>query len=86
MPERSAQGDWSEWAKPGKTTFPWWNGEFEEDYKAPAEESEFVARNFAYIDFCVRNNIAYHGVHGDGLSWYKQSSTDYGTPSADADV
>jgi alpha-glucosidase len=79
------QGDFT-WAKPGKTTFSWWNGEFEDDYKLKGDKNQFVARNFAYIDFCARHNIAYHGVHGDGLSWYQQSSTDYGAPAADADV
>jgi alpha-glucosidase len=76
------------WARPGKTAFHWWNGEFEADYKLPPEKLQqvFLERHRKYIDFCAKNNIAYHGVSGDGRAWYPQSSTDYGTPSPDADV
>ncbi len=79
------KGDY-DWAKPGKTDFPWWNADFEQDYKLPNETQVFVDRNKRYIDFCAANGIAYHSVHGDGRSWYPQSSTDYGKPSDDADV
>jgi alpha-glucosidase len=79
------QGDFS-WAIPGKTAFHWWNGEFEEDFKAPNARDVIVARHKAYIDFCAEHNIAYHGVSGDGLAWYAQSSDSYGAPSGDADV
>lgn len=79
------QGDFS-WAVPGKTAFHWWNGEFEEDFKAPNAREVIVARHKAYIDFCAKHNIAYHGVSGDGLAWYPQSSDNYGAPSDDADV
>ncbi len=34
----------------------------------------------------AQNNIAYHGVSGDGLAWYKQSKTGYGTAAPDADL
>ena len=79
------QGDFS-WAYPGKTSFHWWYGEFEDDYKLPSEPDVYFNRHLEYIDFCAKNNIAYHAVSGDGLSWYKQSKTDYGTPASDADV
>jgi alpha-glucosidase len=79
------QGDFS-WAHPGKTSFHWWYGEFEDDYKSPSEQNVYFNRHRKYIDFCAKNNIAYHTVSGDGLSWYKQSKTDYGTPAPDADV
>ena len=75
-----------EWALPGKTSFPWWNADFENDYKLPDETKVFVDRNKRYIDFCAKNNIAYHAVHGDGRAWYPQSSNSYGTASDDADV
>jgi alpha-glucosidase len=78
-------GDFS-WARPGKTSFHWWYGEFEDDYKPPIEPGKYLERHKAYIDFCAANNIAYHAVSGDGRSWYVQSSTDYGVPSPDADV
>jgi alpha-glucosidase len=74
------------WAHPGKTDFPWWNADFEQDYKLADETKVFVDRNKSYIDFCAANGIAYHSVHGDGRAWYPQSSNDYGTPSDDADV
>lgn len=78
-------GDFS-WASPGKTSFHWWAGEFEDDYKLPNETQVFVDRHKRYIDFCAANGIAYHGLSGDGRAWYPQSSKSYGTPSADADV
>ena len=81
----SPTGDFS-WARPGKTTFHWWYGEFEDDHRLPSERETYVKRHRDYIDFCAENNIAYHAISGDGLAWYKQSPTDYGTPAADADV
>ncbi len=78
-------GDFS-WAHPGKTSFHWWYGEFEDDYRLPSERDVYVNRHRKYIDFCARNGIAYHAVSGDGLAWYVQSKTSYGMPMADADV
>jgi len=74
------------WAVPGKTSFHWWNGEFEEDYLLDDGGDTFVARHKAYIDFCVASDISYHGLSGDGRAWYPQTSNSYGTPSADANV
>ena len=79
------EGDYR-WVEPGKTTFHWWNGDFELDYKLTDRRDEFVARHRDYIDFCARNDITYHAVSGDGRAWYRQSSTDYGIASPDADV
>jgi alpha-glucosidase len=78
-------GDFS-WACPGKTTFHWWYGEFEDDYKLPDERGVYSGRHKAYIDFCAQNNIAFHAISGDGLAWYKATKSDYGTPPLDADV
>ena len=78
-------GDFS-WAKPGKTTFHWWYGEFEDDFKLDSEKKTYVDRHRKYIDFCSINHIAYHSVSGDGMAWYQQSRTGYGKPAADADV
>ncbi len=75
-----------QWARPGKTTFHWWNGEFEDDHKLASERDVFVARHRKYIEFCAENGIAFHAVSGDGRAWYRQSATGYGTPAADADV
>lgn len=80
-----ALGDLS-WIRPGKTTFHWWNGEFEEDYLLEKDDNTFLERHKRYIDFCAKHGIAYHAVSGDGRAWYQQSSTDYGTPSPDANV
>jgi alpha-glucosidase len=57
------------WLKPGKTTFPWWNGNVLPDtINAPG--NNFVTNKY-YIDFCARNNIAYHSVVEYGLhQWY----------------
>jgi len=74
------------WALPGKSTFHWWYGEFEDDHKLADQRETFVARHRKYIDFCAENKIAYHAVSGDGYAWYKQSRIDYGTPAPDADV
>jgi alpha-glucosidase len=79
------QGDFT-WLKPGKTTFHWWNGEFEQDFGRADLTKVFVDRHKKYIDFCARHGIAYHGLSGDGRAWYPQSSPDYGVPSDDADV
>lgn len=79
------QGDF-QWARPGKTTFHWWYGEFEDFYKRPEEPGAYFEKHKEYIDFCAANNIAYHSVSGDGRAWYLQSDSGYGTPAHDADV
>jgi alpha-glucosidase len=81
----SELGDFS-WLRPGKTTFHWWYGAFEDDYKPPVKPGAYLGRHKQYIDFCAANHIAYHAVSGDGRAWYPQSSTDYAVPSPDADV
>ncbi len=57
------------WLKPGKTTFPWWNGNVLPDtLNAPG--NNFVTQQY-YIDFCARNKIEYHSVVEYGLhQWY----------------
>ena len=84
-PPPAALGDFA-WLKPGKTSFHWWYGAFEDDFQSTTEPGAFLARHKRYIDFCAAHNIAYHGVSGDGRAWYPQSSASYGVPSADADV
>ena len=46
-----AIGDTS-WIKPGKTTFPWWNGFYEE--KVPFKMGLNPETAKYYIDFCAR--------------------------------
>lgn len=79
------QGDYA-WLKPGKSTFHWWNGVFEEDFKLPADSDESFERHCRYIDFCAKYDIHYHGVSGDGYAWYKQSKVGYGQPGSEADL
>lgn len=57
------------WIKPGKTTFPWWNGNVTPDtLNAPG--NNFVTQQY-YIDFCARNGLEYHSVVEYGLhQWY----------------
>ncbi len=59
----------TDWIKPGKTTFPWWNGNVVPDtINAPG--NNFVTNQY-YVDFCARNKIEYHSVVEYGLhQWY----------------
>lgn len=72
------------WIKPGKTTFPWWNGNVLPDtINAPG--NNFVTQQY-YIDFCARNNIQYHSVVEYGLhQWYMDDGTGF-QPGPHADV
>lgn len=72
------------WIKPGKTTFPWWNGNVTPDtLNAPG--NNFVTNQY-YIDFCARNGIAYHSVVEYGLhQWYTDDGTNF-QPGPNADV
>lgn len=78
-----AQKDIS-WIKPGKTTFPWWNGNVVPDtLNAPG--NNFVTNQY-YIDFCARNNIEYHSVVEYGLhQWYTDDGVGF-QPGPNADV
>lgn len=57
------------WIKPGKSTFPWWNGNITPDTTWPGGNN--FETNKYYIDFCARHKIEYHSVveHG-GHEWY----------------
>src|SRR5579871_561411 len=72
------------WIKPGKTTFPWWNGNVVPDtINAPG--NNFVTNKY-YIDFCARNNIQYHSVVEYGLhEWYTSDGVGF-VPGPHADV
>ena len=50
------------WIKPGKTTFPWWNGFHEE--KVPFKMGLNTATAKYYIDFCAEAGIPYHSLDG----------------------
>jgi alpha-glucosidase len=63
-----ALGDTS-WIKPGKTTFPWWNGFYEEN--VPFKMGLNTATAKYYIDFCALAGIPYHSLDGlDNVAWY----------------
>ncbi len=72
------------WLKPGKTTFPWWNGNITPDtLNAPG--NNFVTQQY-YIDFCARNGIEYHSVVEYGLhQWYVDDGVGF-QPGPNADV
>jgi alpha-glucosidase len=64
------------WVKPGKTTFPWWNGNVTADtLNAPG--NNFVTQQY-YIDFCARSGIEYHSVVEYGLhQWYQDDGISF---------
>jgi alpha-glucosidase len=72
------------WIRPGKTTFPWWNGSIIPDTTfAPGNNFE---NNQYYIDFCARNGLEYHTVvESCGHEWYTNDGEGY-QPGAHADV
>jgi len=57
------------WIKPGKTTFPWWNGNVSPDTSwAPGNNYDF---NMYYVNFCAKYGLGYHTVVEYGLhEWY----------------
>jgi alpha-glucosidase len=64
------------WIHPGKTTFPWWNGNIVPDtLNAPG--NNFVTQQF-HIDFCARNGLEYHSVVEYGLhQWYQDDGINF---------
>jgi alpha-glucosidase len=76
-------GDFS-WARPGKTTWHWWNGSAEEGLpdKSPLLSFEY---HRDYIDFCARHGLAYHAVVSDNRPWHKQTVLDF-YPGPDTDI
>jgi alpha-glucosidase len=72
------------WIKPGKTTFPWWNGNVLPDtINAPG--NNFVTAQY-YIDFCARNGLQYHSVVEYGLhQWYMDDGVGF-QPGPHSDV
>ncbi|MSR59534.1 MAG: glycoside hydrolase family 97 protein [Planctomycetaceae bacterium] len=57
------------WIKSGKTTFPWWNGYYEEN--VPFRPGLNTATVRYYIDFCAESGIACHSLDGkDNTAWY----------------
>jgi alpha-glucosidase len=71
-----AIGDTS-WITTGKTTFPWWNGYYEE--RVPFQPGLNTATMKHYIDFCAEAGIPYHSLDGKGdTAWYGGPIAPYG--------
>ena len=72
------------WLKPGKTTFPWWNGNITPDTTFQPGHNFETAKY--YIDFCADNHIEYHSVvEYGGHEWYVSDGVNY-VPGPNADV
>ena len=57
------------WIKPGRTTFPWWNGYVLEG--VDFEPGLNTATHKHYIDFCAEHGIEYHSIDGtNDQAWY----------------
>ena len=83
--EPNAIGDTS-WIKPGKMSWPWWNGNVVKNGKPDPPIFSFEAQK-TYIDFCAANGIAFHSTIADNTDtpWYKQSKQGV-VPGPDTDV
>ena len=56
------------WIKPGKTTFPWWNGYALEGVDFTPGVNTATMKH--YIDFCAEQGIPYHSLDGLDIAWY----------------
>ena len=57
------------WIKPGKTTFPWWNGYAAKDVDFKPGLNTATMKH--YVDFCAEQGIPYHSLDGlDNVAWY----------------
>jgi len=64
------------WIKPGKTTFPWWNGNIVAD-TIDAPGNNFETQKY-HIDFCARNGLEYHSVVEYGNhQWYTDDGENF---------
>ena len=72
------------WIRPGKSTFPWWNGSIVPDTSWPGGNN--FETNQYYIDFCARNKIEYHSIVEYGLhEWYVNDGAGFSPgPNVDA--
>ncbi|HMF12460.1 MAG TPA: glycoside hydrolase family 97 N-terminal domain-containing protein, partial [Gemmataceae bacterium] len=72
------------WIKPGKTTFPWWNGYYEENVAFKPGLNTPTMKH--YIDFCAEAGIPYHSLDGLGnTAWYSGPIVPYeGAPPTKA--
>ena len=74
------------WIKPGKITFPWWNGDVYDGQPGASILSFAMASK--YIDFCASHNIPTHSLTSTEVTlkpWYQQSAAGV-APGPDTDV
>jgi alpha-glucosidase len=74
------------WIRPGKITWPWWNGDVYDGQPGPPILSFEMARK--YIDFCARHGIPFHAMTSTETTvtpWYQQSKPGV-EPGPDTDV
>ena len=72
------------WIKPGKATWPWWNGSVVGD--SSIKPGNNFETNKYYIDFCARNGLEYHSVvESGGHEWYVNNGNGY-APGTIVDV
>ena len=83
--EPNAIGD-TDWIKPGKMTWAWWNGNIVKDGRADPPIFSLEAQK-TYIDFCAANGVAFHATIADNTDtpWYRQSNPGI-VPGPDTDV
>jgi len=64
------------WIKPGKATWPWWNGNVVSDtLKSPG--NNFVTQKY-HIDFCAKNGLEYHSIVEYGQhQWYQDDGENF---------
>jgi alpha-glucosidase len=79
------EGDFT-WLRPGKTTWPWWNGTVE--HGPPSTPELNFAINKTYIDFCAKHGFAYHAISSvaENRPWYVQRDPGFAWPHADTDI
>lgn len=56
------------WIRPGKTTFPWWNGYVLEN--VDFQPGLNTQTQLHYIDFCAEHGVPYHSLDGTDSAWY----------------
>ncbi len=73
------------WIKPGKTTWYWWNGPYQEPVDFTVGLNWETMKH--YIDFCARNGIESHSIMStpDEFPWYHQTLRGY-FPGPDTDI
>ena len=75
------------WVKPGKATWPWWNG-YQSSPESQKGDIQTINYNLSkeYIDFCVANGIEYHSISGilkapgSEVVWYAKVDRVPGAP------